>query len=94
MKIFRDYLLTCAEQPTFPTASNSTRSINPPLFRGFDRRVFACDRTKKYLFLQRADFETFTALQNGLLIDYSTPKKGAIGHDDFRTARQGEAGGL
>ncbi|MBQ2393845.1 MAG: hypothetical protein II303_06705, partial [Alistipes sp.] len=67
---------------------------NPPLFRGFDKRVFACDRTKKYLFLQRADFVTFTALQNGLLIDYSTPEKGAIGHDHFRTARQGEVGGL
>lgn len=34
MKIFRDYLLVCAEQPTFPTASNSTRSTNQSLFQG------------------------------------------------------------
>ena len=76
MKIFRDYLLTCAEQPTFPTASNSTRSSNQPLFQGSDRPFFACDRTKKDVFLQQTDFATFTALQNGILIDYSTPKKG------------------
>ena len=94
MKIFRDYLLACPKHQTHTATSNSTRSINPPLFRGFDRRVFACDRTKKCVFLQRADFVTFTALQNGGLIDYSTPEKGAIGHNDCRPARQGEVGGL
>lgn len=77
MKIFRDYLLTCAEQPTFPTASNSTRSSNQSLFQGSDRPFFACDRTKNCLFLQLTDCVTFTAPQNGDLIDYSTPEKGA-----------------
>lgn len=79
MKIFRDYLLTCAEQPTFPTASNSTRSSNQSLFQGSDRPFFACDRTKNCLFLQQTDFATFTALPIGVLIDYSTSAKGAEG---------------